>query len=63
MRQLNYQDWQSFDDNIRHLNAADRQCHHTLAGTAEDQPMLQAINHLPLGGENMVIQEKVQRGL
>ena len=48
MRQLHYQDRQSLDDDVRHLHAADGQCHHALAGTAVDEALLQAINHLTL---------------
>ncbi|KAB1251952.1 hypothetical protein Cadr_000030827 [Camelus dromedarius] len=47
-RELHNQDRQRLDDDVRHFHAADGQGHHTLAGAAVDEALLQAVHHLPL---------------
>lgn len=48
VRQLHHQDRQRLDDDVRHLHAADGEGHHALAGTAVDEALLQAVDHLAL---------------
>ena len=42
------QDGQRLEDDVGHLHAAHGQGHHTLAGTAVDEALLQAVHHLSL---------------